>query len=538
MENCPNTIDKDLIIKALGLEREDTEDDRDSREFMFKTATTLRLEFVKILKIENLQNLTSLTRLFLDNNLIERISGLDRLIHLTWLDLSFNRIIQIEGLEALKKLEVLALYNNEISKLEHLEHLSELKVLRVGHNKIQQKDSVVYLRKLISLKTLSIKENPFCDGEDWETFCMALLPNLAYLETMFVTHEKREAAMSKHQGDIFRAHNQEEEEREIRERKKEMMESERKNKAAFVASLRGSELLKALLKRNEEEENLLRDCLESCYGAEGTKAVWEQFKEEMTQIGDEIYSLGLKELTHRENEVKVFEDCVKGAQKCSQNKGVKVIDAFMNDKDVIFDTLYEMAGQFEDKEAEEITELQREEVEKLQEQFGQKIKETWSVIMSHEMNLVNQTEQVLGKFERNLSHLMDGFVDSVKDLFARARGADTRYFRKLSELGEEIEELPYLGSNALLADQEVKVSSVVARCHDGHQELLLEEEEKLRTDLEKWKDQFLHRFRRKERKRNRNRILELNHFVDVMRQEAEELDILPQLQIGEDILID
>ena len=49
------------------------------------------------IKVENLQALLSLKRLFLDNNLIERISGLDKLVHLEWLDLSFNRIRKIEG---------------------------------------------------------------------------------------------------------------------------------------------------------------------------------------------------------------------------------------------------------------------------------------------------------------------------------------------------------------------------------------------------------------------------------------------------------
>ena len=47
--------------------------------------------------MENLRALLSLRRLFLDNNLIERISGLDSLVHLEWLDLSFNRIRKIEG---------------------------------------------------------------------------------------------------------------------------------------------------------------------------------------------------------------------------------------------------------------------------------------------------------------------------------------------------------------------------------------------------------------------------------------------------------
>ena len=87
-------------LPSKGLERPskgEREDAAACREFQLKTATTLRLEFRLILKVENLRALLSLRRLFLDNNLIERISGLDSLVHLEWLDLSFNRIRKIEG---------------------------------------------------------------------------------------------------------------------------------------------------------------------------------------------------------------------------------------------------------------------------------------------------------------------------------------------------------------------------------------------------------------------------------------------------------
>ena len=48
------------------------QDEEEEEEFMVRTAQTLRLEFRQVLKIDNLQCLTALTRLFLDNNLIER----------------------------------------------------------------------------------------------------------------------------------------------------------------------------------------------------------------------------------------------------------------------------------------------------------------------------------------------------------------------------------------------------------------------------------------------------------------------------------
>ncbi len=38
-------------------------------------------------------------------------------------------------------------------------------------------DDIIYLRQLPGLKTLSIKENPYCEAEeDWQGFIMALLP--------------------------------------------------------------------------------------------------------------------------------------------------------------------------------------------------------------------------------------------------------------------------------------------------------------------------------------------------------------------------
>ncbi len=87
--------------------------------------------------------------------------------------------------------------------MENLDHLEGLKVLRMGRNKIASKvngftytmiqqfptlsffyfsphfsqDDIIYLRQLPGLKTLSIKENPYCEAEeDWQGFIMALLP--------------------------------------------------------------------------------------------------------------------------------------------------------------------------------------------------------------------------------------------------------------------------------------------------------------------------------------------------------------------------
>ena len=73
------------------------------------------------------------------------------------------------------------------------------------------------------------------------------------------------------------------------------------------------------------------------------------------------------------------------------------------------------------------------------------------------------------------------------------------------------------------------------------QELLLEEETTLNKSVGNWMEEVLGRCRKRERKRSRNRVVELNHFMDSMRQaDEDELDVLPPP--GEDgepnILID
>ena len=80
-----------------------------------------------------------------------------------------------------------------------------------------------------SLRTLSIKENPFCaESDDWEGFVVAMLQvnqswqpfhvghlseqvfqNLSYLECHRVDPVRREEAAVRYQGDIFRIRNDE-----------------------------------------------------------------------------------------------------------------------------------------------------------------------------------------------------------------------------------------------------------------------------------------------------------------------------------------
>ena len=65
----------------------------------------------------------------------------------------------------------------------------------------------------------------------------------------------------------------------------------------------------------------------------------------------------------------------------------------MKEKENVFNKLLDHAEELEER-GEEITDLQKEEVEKLKDSFRHKAKGTWSTVMSQELTLVSQTEQV------------------------------------------------------------------------------------------------------------------------------------------------
>ena len=212
---------------------------------------------MKIVKIDNLSRLRSLTRLFLDNNFIESISGLDSLTNLEWLDLSFNKIVKIENLTKLTKLKVLALFSNEIVEVENLESLQELEVLRLGNNQITNKACIIYLRKLGKLRTLSLKGNPLTKLKDFDGYVSAFLPKLMYLEFKMVDERMRKAHTEKNQGEIFKVLGREQRDEMKIQQQRQHENTERMERAAFINTLKGNDLLTMMFSVHDDKEKIL-----------------------------------------------------------------------------------------------------------------------------------------------------------------------------------------------------------------------------------------------------------------------------------------
>ena len=106
-------------------------------------------------------------------------------------------------------------------------------------------------------------------------------------------------------------------------------------------TVKGSVLLRNLKKRNEQQEKRIEKLILTSQS--GAISLKKQYETDISSIGEQIHNLGLHELEVREKEVDIFEESVEAAQKESQNKGVKTIEAFLKEKETIFDRYKKLA---------------------------------------------------------------------------------------------------------------------------------------------------------------------------------------------------
>ncbi|CAH8475518.1 unnamed protein product [Schistosoma turkestanicum] len=146
----------------------------------FHSITSLCLQSLNLLKIENLEQLPNLKYLSLNHNYITKIEGLNNCFKLIELSLEFNCIQSIENINHLKNLQCLLLSNNHITRIDQfqLDCLNHhLRVLSLRSNQIEQINGIIFCQQLIELYLGNNQLNDFkC------ILHLKKLPNLSILE--------------------------------------------------------------------------------------------------------------------------------------------------------------------------------------------------------------------------------------------------------------------------------------------------------------------------------------------------------------------
>ncbi|KAB0357270.1 hypothetical protein FD754_001426 [Muntiacus muntjak] len=563
----PRVMDDEMLKLAVGQQgpREEAGQLAKQEGIPFKDVLSLQLDFQNILRIDNLWQFESLRKLQLDNNIIEKIEGLENLTHLVWLDLSFNNIEAIEGLDTLVNLEDLSLFNNRISKIDSLDALGKLQVLSLGNNHIGNMMNIIYLRRFKALRTLSLSGNPVAENEDYKMFICAYLPDLVYLDFRRLDDHMKELAEMKHQYSIDELKHRENLMQAQLEDEQARREELEEHKAAFVEQLNGTFLFDSMYAEDMEGSKLsnlpgVGELLETYpSGRPPPRQPTPQavhpprqlqpsltasftYKDKFVIICLNIFEYGLKQQEKRKAELETFMECVQEAIQENQEQGKLKIAKFEEKHLLSLNAI---------REESELSNIETKIVE-----HSEDITALLNVLMTLEMQLVEQLEETINMFERNIIDLVGLFVENVQSLYpfledplgrhsclarpwlnsgctmAQCRDLENHHHEKLLEIainilekmvkGEMDEDLPD-DLRSLFIDKDTIVNAVGAS-HDIHLLKIDNREDELVTRVNSWCTHLLDKIHKDEIMRNRKRVKEINQYIDHVQSELDSLE--------------
>ncbi|XP_006023973.1 dynein regulatory complex subunit 3 isoform X2 [Alligator sinensis] len=514
----PNVIDQEMLQKAVEEQGPQEEAGQLAKRegIDFKDVTELQLDFRNILKIDNLWQFANLTKLQLDNNIIEKIEALDSLVHLVWLDLSFNNIETIEGLHALVKLQDLSLYNNRISKIENMDTLQELQIFSIGNNNLTSLENVVYLRKFSKLRTLNLAGNPLCDNEQYSMFIAAHLPDLVYLDFRLVDENTRELAEIKYQYAIDELKQGEAQALAKLEEEQAKQKELDYHKAAYVEYLNGPFLFESMYAEDAEANKLAY--------LPGMPDLLETYRNKFESVCEKLFAYGLEQYEKRQAEVSTFYKCLQEALAANQEQGRKIILDFENQNVGLLEVVQDMSS-FDMAE----TKLAK---------YNNDITQLSDTLMMLEMQTVDQLEEIIKDFERNIADLVSTFIENVQGMMAQCRDLENHHHEKLLEISintlEKIvksefeEEIPD-DVRMLFVDKDTIVNAVNAS-HDIHLLKIDNREDDIITKANSWQAVVIEEVHKNEIARNRSRVKEINQYIDHLQEELDNLESLEPVE--------
>ncbi|KAM6957037.1 dynein regulatory complex subunit 3 [Aplochiton taeniatus] len=508
----PSVVDEEMLQKAV--EEQGPQDQvagRIAKEegIQFIEVFQLRLDYRNILKIDHLWQFTNLTKLQLDNNIVEKIEGLGLLVNLKWLDLSFNNIEVIEGLDSLVLLEDLSLFNNRISVIQNMDTLVNLHVLSLGNNFLTQLDNVIYLRKFKNMRTLNLSGNPICKEDRYKFFIAAYLSDLAYLDFRLLDEQTKEEAYGKYQYLVEEMRHQEIQKLKALDVKKIQEDELQIHMTAFVEHLNGPYLFDSMYAEDPEANKLGH--------LPGVGLLLDSYPYLLVALCKQVFEIGLAQMERREAEVTSFYECAKEAVANNRQRAAEVAATF------------EQHRRQRTSEMHLITDLRL--LEGMLSQCNEEIIQICDTLMTIELQLVDQLEDIMKDFERNISEMVASFIEVVQGIFAQGRDLENHHHEKLLEIAvatlekvakNELEEDMPDDVRMLFIDKDTVINAVSAS-HDTHLLKIDNREDELVTRINIWMGALMKSIQGEEVKRNRKRISEIHNYIDYVRDQLEEM---------------
>ncbi|KAI9179347.1 hypothetical protein H9P43_004666 [Blastocladiella emersonii ATCC 22665] len=514
----PTVIDEDLLSKCVNEQASGDAAEIARKEGIdFHEVTSLRLDYKNILKIENLWQFDSLTKLQLDNNIIERIEGISHLRNLRWLDLSFNNITVIEGLDSLTKLTDLSLLNNRITKLENMDKLVRLNVLSIGNNDIQDMAELAYLSRFENLRLLNVSGNPLCRNPEYRSFVLSRLRHLKYLDYRLIEGKAVAAAREKYIDDMIAI---EEEQKIVAKQEAEALrrrEEDERFAAAFLPGIQS--LFETLIGTDQDYQRLLM------LGREVLVDLQHQYRDKFDAVVRDLVANVIAQHEARADEVAEYAECLEDTMATSDAQGRRLLDEFMHVKKLLLRDV--MAGA---PVATSITSAADPAVPlgPPAEELRTRITQLSDDLLTAELVLVEQFEDLAKEFERNYLDMCNAVKETATAAFARLRELENEHHEKVTETVLAAFERQAKGDmedvddalRDLLRDKDA-VNNHLTTSHDYHLSKIDAQEEAFSSGLAKSTDAIVGKVHQYEIDRNRDRLREIVMFTERCHQEIE-----------------
>ncbi|XP_017780302.1 PREDICTED: dynein regulatory complex subunit 3-like [Nicrophorus vespilloides] len=527
-EHEPQVIDHFMIKRCLDEQGLKGELGRLAREegIPWGEVLQIRLEFMHILRIDHLWLLPGLTMLSLNNNLIENIENLETLIHLTELDLSFNKIKKIENLNDLVKLEVLNLFNNSIETIENMETLTNLEIFSIGNNHITDRDNVLYLRRFTKMQSVNMAGNPCALEDNFRTFVAIFLPNIVYYEYKLVEPNEREEGKKLYAQKIIDLEEIEIVTREERRKVQEELSEAELHSESFVEFLGSSHLFDQMFEKDYDGQTLLKV-------DEEAKQFYTEYETQFLELTKQIFENGQTQFKIRKEEVAQFFKITEGAKLNNQTESIEHMEAFMQIKDDMFKTIRSHKVAFlEGKLSMQDYNTMIEEYKKT---YYEAIHTTWTTLMGLEVTMFEQLEETNQVFEQSLTEMINNFIEMAQGYFAQMRSLQQTYTELISEMATRYLTTTTLSSRMIIPldiaplfmDRDTLMNAIAAS-HDLHLLAIDNREDMLVRRAKTWLSNLVNDLQKDEITRNRAKILEINHYLDIQKDEFNEIIVLQE----------
>ncbi|XP_011503446.1 PREDICTED: leucine-rich repeat-containing protein 48-like [Ceratosolen solmsi marchali] len=509
-------ITKDLIL-TLANEQQSRRRRRRTIDVLNKIEE-IRLEYLNILQIDCLWPLTNLVKLKLNNNVIEKIENLENLKNLCELDLSFNRIKIIENLESLTNIHILTLYDNKIEVIEGIEHMQNLTIFSIGKNNIKDFDHILFLRYLKNLRSLQMEGNPCTQQNGYTSYLIGFIPQLIYFGYKMITKEERANANKIHQRAIeslMETETKKENElKTIKSAENKVVELS----ASYVEYLDDNCLFELMFKEDEDGTNFAKFNEEFI-------SLFEQYKQNFSDICHQLYNIGITEENRRRSEVEALYSIMHDKLINAINKARQIMDSVQGKRVEISVRITQLLREaaiadadLDDDAIDEIDKVARQ----LSQEFHDYTNTIWAKLMYDETLIHDQIDEMSKIFEINISDMVTSFLECAQDYFSQLRSLETEYFETLLPL------LSYFLSNideenktsfiADLTEEKDTLSNRLTTSHFLHIQIIDDRQDTMLRRLKDWQSNFLKKLIENEITRHRNQILEITYFLDHHRQ--------------------